>query len=76
VSGFLTIATSDIRKSFLAHDDSLLPKKLEGVLAHEVHSALLTVMLVLIVVHLLGALKHQFVLKDNIMDRMSLRKKN
>jgi len=76
VSGFLTIATSDIRKAFLAHDDRLLPKKLEGVTAHGVHELLLTVMLVLIAIHLLGALKHQFVLKDNIMGRMSLRKKN
>jgi cytochrome b561 len=36
---------------------------------------LVTVLLLLVAVHILGALKHHFVLKDGIMDRMSLRGK-
>ena len=75
ISGIITIATSDIVKAISADDASLLPKKFEGVLAHNVHEVLVTVLLLLVAVHILGALKHHFVLKDGIMDRMSLRGK-
>ena len=41
--------------------------------AAEVHEVMKTVMLVLIVLHVVGALYHQFVQKDGLMRRMSLR---
>lgn len=75
ISGVATIATSDVAKALSAHDVSLLPTKFEGVPAHEAHEMLVGVLLALVAVHVLGALKHQFVLKDNLMDRMSLRNK-
>ncbi len=75
VSGMMQIVTSDVGKALLAGDAALLPKKFEGVTAHGVHETLVTVLIVLVVVHLLGALKHQFVMKDGLMQRMSLRKK-
>ena len=75
LSGIMQVLTSDIGKALMAGDASLLPKKFEGVPAHGVHEILVTVLIVVAVVHVLGALKHQFVTKDNIMARMSLRDK-
>jgi len=78
VSGLMTIITSDAGKALLAGDASLLPKEggFDHVFAHEVHETMVTVLIVLVAVHLLGALKHQFIDKDGLMNRMSLRKKS
>ena len=75
VSGTMQILTSDVYGALTAWDASLLPKKFTGVTAHEVHEVLVNVLIVLGVVHVLGALKHQFIDKDGIMARMSLRRK-
>jgi len=75
VSGAMQIATSDVYGALMAWDASLLPKKFTGVPAHEVHEILVNVLIVLGVVHVLGALKHQFIAKNGIMERMSLRRK-
>ena len=77
VTGITIIFTSKVGAALLAGDASLLPKKdgYEHVFAHEVHEQLVTVLIVLVVVHILGAIKHQFILKDGLMSRMSLRKK-
>ncbi len=75
VSGTMQIVTSDVSRALLAGDASLLPKKFEGVVAHGVHEYLVTVLIVLVMVHMLGALKHQFVVKDGLMERMMLRRK-
>jgi cytochrome b561 len=77
ISGVITITTSDAAKALLAGDANLLPKKdgYEHVFAHEVHETLVTVLIVLVAVHLLGAIKHQFITKDGLMERMSLRRK-
>jgi len=75
VSGMMQIATSDVGKALLAGDVAMLPKKFDGVLAHEVHETLVAVLIVLLIVHLLGAVKHQFIMKDGLMERMSLRRK-
>lgn len=74
VSGVATVATSDVGKALKAWDASLLPKKFSGVFAHDVHEMLVTVLIVLVIVHVLGAIKHQFITKDGLMERMSLRK--
>mgnify|MGYP001578723705 CR=1 FL=1 len=75
VSGTMQIVTSDVGKALMAGDATLLPEKFEGVTAHVVHETLVTVLIVVVAVHLLGALKHQFITKDGLMDRMSLRRK-
>lgn len=77
VSGVMTVVTSDAGKALLAGDANLLPKEdgFEHVLAHEVHEVLVTVLIVLVVVHVLGAIKHQFIMKDGLMERMLLRRK-
>lgn len=75
VSGMMTVANSGVGKALMNSDAILLPRKFEGVPAHEVHEILVTVLIVLTVVHILGAIKHQFIMKDGLMERMSLRKK-
>jgi len=76
VSGFMQVVTSDVGKALLAGDATMLPKKFDGVLAHEVHETLVTVLIVIVAIHILGAIKHQFITKDGLMDRMSLRRKD
>jgi cytochrome b561 len=77
VSGMITIATSDAGKALLSGDASKLP--IDGgydeVFAHEVHEIMVTVLIVVVAVHVLGALKHQFIMKDGLMDRMLPRRK-
>jgi len=77
VSGMMTVITSDAGTALLAGNASLLPLEngYEHVFAHEVHEVLVTVLIVLVAVHLLGAIKHQFIMKDGLMERMSLRRK-
>lgn len=75
VSGVLTVVNSDVGKALLAGDATLLPKKFTGVFAHNVHELLVNVLIVLVVVHVLGAIKHQFIMKDGLMERMMLRRK-
>jgi cytochrome b561 len=76
ISGVVTIFTSPIGKALLAWDVTQLPKKFAGVPAHEVHGLLVNLLILIVVVHILGAIKHQFVLKDGLMSRMSLRKQD
>jgi len=77
VSGMMTVITSDAGTALLAGNASLLPLEngYKHVFAHEVHEVLVTVLIVLVAVHLLGAIKHQFIMKDGLMERMSLRRK-
>lgn len=75
LSGMMIIINSDVGRALLAGDAALLPKKFTGVFAHEVHETLVTALIVLAGVHLLGALMHQFILKDGLMGRMMLRRK-
>lgn len=72
MSGTMQVLTSDVGKAIMAGDAGMLPHKFDGVTAHGVHGFLVNVLIVLVVVHVLGALKRQFVMKDNIMGRMSL----
>jgi cytochrome b561 len=78
VSGVITVLTSDAIKGLLAGDASLLPKEdgYQHVFAHEVHEVLVTVLIVVAVLHILGAIKHQFIDKDGLMERMRLRRKD
>ena len=75
VTGIMIIITSKVGSALMAGDAGLLPKKFTGVLAHNVHEVLVSVLIVIVVVHVLGAIKHQFILKDGLMSRMSLRRK-
>jgi cytochrome b561 len=76
ISGVVTLVSGGAGKALLAGNANLLPKKdgYEHVFAHEVHEVLVTVLIVLVVVHVLGAIKHQFIMKDGLMERMKLRR--
>jgi len=74
-SGALTLGTSGVCDALKAWDASLLPKKFSGIFAHNIHEMLVTVLIVLVIIHVLGAIKHQFIIKDGLMKRMSLHKK-
>jgi cytochrome b561 len=78
VSGVVTLFAGGAGKALLAGNANLLPKKdgYEHVFAHEVHEVLVTALIVLVVVHILGAIKHQFIMKDGLMERMMLRRKS
>jgi cytochrome b561 len=69
-SGMMQVFNSDIGKAILAGDVTLLPKKLNDVPAHLIHENLVVVLMVLVGIHVLGALKHQFVMKDGLLRRM------
>lgn len=76
LSGIMTVVTSKVGNALLAGDATLLPKKYIDVPAHNVHEWLVTVLIAVVALHLLGALMHQFVKKDGLMERMSLRRKD
>ncbi|MGA8862927.1 MAG: cytochrome b/b6 domain-containing protein [Gallionella sp.] len=78
ISGIMTVFTSTAGKALLAGDASLLPKEhgYHHVFAHAVHEQLVNVLIALVVLHILGAIKHQFLMKDGLMKRMTLSKKD
>jgi cytochrome b561 len=78
VSGVVILLTSKAGPALLAFDVNMLPKEhgYRGVFAHEVHEQLVNVLIALVVIHILGAVKHQFISKDGLMERMMLRRKD
>jgi len=77
-TGIVTVITSTTGKALLAWDANLLPKAhgYHNVFAHSVHGLLVNVLIGLTIVHILGAIKHQFFMKDGLMERMMLRRNN
>ena len=78
VSGVMIILTSKVGTALLAGDANLLPKEdgFKDVFAQVVHEQLVNVLIVVAVLHILGAIKHHFIMKDGLMSRMSLPKKH
>jgi len=78
VSGIMIILNSKVGTALLAGDANLLPKEhgFKDVFSHEVHEVLVNVLIVLVVLHILGAIKHQFITKDGLMERMMLHRKD
>lgn len=78
LSGVAIVLTSKVGAALLAGDASLLPRAhgFHGVFAHEVHEQLVNVLIALVLLHVLGAIKHQFISKDGLMERMLLRGKD
>ena len=77
LSGIMTVIKSTTGKALLAGDANLLPKEhgYHNVFAHTVHELLVNVLIALVVIHILGAIKHQLIMKDGLMERMTLRRK-
>jgi len=77
VVGFMTFLTSSVGLALLSGDTILLPKEYTGaaLIPRTTHEILMYGLIVVVVVHIAGVIKHQFIMKDGIMERMSLRRK-
>ena len=73
VSGMVMINTTGLLSALQANDPGLLPD-LEKFAVHEVHAAIVAVLLLTIALHVVAALYHQFVLKDNLIRRMAIKR--
>lgn len=73
ITGVVTVATSGVIEALKKSDPNLLPD-FEKVGAREVHELFIAVMLLLVVFHVVAALYHQFIVKDNLMRRIMIKR--
>lgn len=73
ISGMVMINTTGLVEALKAHNVSQLPD-LEKFAVHEVHAAIIAIILLTIALHVVAALYHQFVLKDNQIRRMAIKR--
>lgn len=73
LAGITLAISADLPAVLLSHIGEL-PKDYDDYLAHEVHDVFANLLLYTIVLHTAAALYHQFMLKDGLLSRMSLRK--
>ncbi|MBU1424354.1 MAG: cytochrome b/b6 domain-containing protein [Gammaproteobacteria bacterium] len=73
IAGIATVATSGVIEVLKKGDPSLLPD-FEKVGAREVHEIFIGVMLLLLVFHVVAALYHQFIVRDNLMHRIRIKR--
>jgi cytochrome b561 len=78
LTGFMTLLTSRVGEALVTVNAKLLPEKFTGpsVISNVSHDLLMTVLMVVVAIHVLGAAWHQFIMKDGLMRRMSLRRKD
>ena len=72
-SGIVLIFSSGVVGALQANDPSKLPN-LEKLTLHEMHGILVTILLLTIALHALAALYHQFILKDNLIRRIAIKR--
>lgn len=73
VSGMIMINTTGVIAALQARDASKLPD-LEKFAIHEVHAAIVAIIMLTIALHVAAALYHQFILKDNLIRRMAMKR--
>jgi len=73
ISGTVTVAASGVIEALKRSDPSLLPD-FEKVGAREVHELFVGVMLLLLALHVVATLYHQFIVKDNLMRRIMIKR--
>lgn len=73
ISGFITVVTSGVIQAFKANDPSLIPD-FHKVPAKEFHELFIGIMVLLVVFHVAAALYHQFVVKDNLLRRIMIKR--
>jgi cytochrome b561 len=73
VSGFVTVLTSGLLDAFKANDPNLVPNFHE-VAAREFHEMFIGVLVLLLVTHIAATLYHQFIVKDNLLRRIMIRR--
>lgn len=78
VSGFMVLLTSSVGEALVTGGTIVLPAEYTGpsAIPHFVHETLVTVGIAVVALHILGASRHQFIIKDGLMRRMSLRRKD
>jgi cytochrome b561 len=73
ISGVVTVAASGVIEALKKSDPTLIPD-FEQVGAREIHEIFVTVMMLLVVFHVVAALYHQFVVKDNLIHRIMIKR--
>lgn len=73
VSGMIMINTTGLMEAVKANDPSKMPD-LEQFMVHEVHAAIVGIIVLTIALHVAAALFHQFILKDNIIRRIAVKR--
>jgi cytochrome b561 len=73
VSGMIMINTSGLLEALRLHDASKLPD-LEKFMIHDIHGTLVGILILTIGLHAAAAIYHQFVLKDNLIRRMAIKR--
>ena len=73
ISGMVTVVTSGALEALKKSDPNLLPD-FEKVVAREVHELFVGLMLLLLALHIVAAIYHQFIVRDNLMRRIMIRR--
>lgn len=73
ISGMATVATSGLINALKAGNPTLIPD-FDKVDAKEFHELFLGVTLLLVAFHIAAALYHQFIVKDNLLRRIMIRR--
>lgn len=73
LAGLALAISADLPAVLLNHIGEL-PKDYDDYLVHEVHGVFANLLLYTIALHAVAALYHQYILKDGLLSRMSLRK--
>jgi len=73
VSGMVTVAQSGVIQAIKAGDPALIPD-FSKVDAKEFHELFIGIALALVVVHIAAAVYHQFIVKDNLMRRIMVKR--
>jgi cytochrome b561 len=73
ISGVVTVAASGVIEALKKSDPTLIPD-FEKVGAREFHEILVAVMVLLVVFHVAATLYHQFVVKDNLLRRIMIKR--
>lgn len=75
VSGLVLAFSANLFSILFGHVGTL-PKDFEDFTSHDIHGWLVNGLLAVVALHVAAALQHQFILKDNILSRMSLRSRD
>jgi cytochrome b561 len=71
LAGLALAFSADLFAILFSHTGKL-PKDFEDYLSHDIHGWLADGLIAVAALHIAGALQHQFILKDNILSRISL----
>lgn len=73
ISGFITVATSGLVDAFKTNDPDLIPNFHE-VAAKGFHELFIGVLVLLVIIHVVATLYHQFIVKDNLLRRIMIKR--